>query len=894
MTNAVVLSSADRKASFWNLSIQEVCSNLQTDIQKGLNEDEAKRRLEKFGPNQLPDQKRVSTLRLFLSQFSSLIVWVLIGAVVISGVLKEWIDASAILVILLLNAVLGFFQEYSAEKSLSALRKLSSPTSKVIREGKIQTISSSLIVPGDLILLEAGDRIPADGRVVDSTQLSAQESALTGESVPIGKETKMLEGGLSIGDRKNMVFMGTVITSGKGHMIVSDVGLATELGKIANLLSQGTEEKTPLQIRLEQLGRRLVMICFGTVGLVFVLGLFRGQSLIEMILTSLSLAVAAIPEGLPAVVTVALALGVRKMAKRNALIRRLPSVETLGCTSVICTDKTGTLTQNEMTVTRLWLPSGEIHVTGVGYAPTGEFQKNGAKINVKDDFDLTLALQIGVLCNSAGLDDAKGSWQITGDPTEGAILTAAGKAGLKKQALESEYPLLGEIPFDSERKRMSMLRGTANQARLLVKGAPDVILGICSASEELRALITKANEQLASHALRVLALAYRDVAAGETVHAGLEEKLTFAGLIAMIDPPRPEAKEAIARCKKAGIRTVMITGDHKQTAMAVASELGLIEPGALCLNGAEIETMSEAALKKIVRAVTVYARVSAEHKMRIIRAWKSLGEIVAMTGDGVNDAPAIKAADIGIAMGITGTDVTKEASDMVITDDNFASIVNSVEEGRGIYDNIIKFVSYLLSSNIAELLVIFLGMLLGFTDLKGNPFIVLSTVQLLWLNLVTDGFPAIALGMDPVDPQAMNRKPRNPSEPILSSRFSMQLLLISVTVALGTLAACHYGLRQSTELAQTMAFTTLVTLELVRVQMVRSQYHIGLFSNRWLILALTSSILLQLAVVYVSPLQKIFGTVGLGIVEWGVILAVTISVGLAGALINFAFNPKHK
>jgi Ca2+-transporting ATPase len=878
-----------KEVPFWNLSVEDVCHHLNTDRHTGLKENDAKLRLEKFGPNQLPEQKRVSPLSLFLSQFSSFIVWVLIGAAFISGILREWIDASAILVIIILNAALGFFQEYHAEKSLSALRKLSSPSSKVIRDGKIQTISSSLIVQGDLILLEAGDRIPADGRVVNSTQLSAQESALTGESVPVGKVTKKLDGELSLGDRKNTVFMGTVITSGKGHMVVTDVALATELGKIANMLSQGTEEKTPLQVRLEQLGKRLVMICFGIVGLVFLMGLFRGKPVIEMILTSLSLAVAAIPEGLPAVVTVALALGVRKMAKRNALVRRLASVETLGCASVICTDKTGTLTQNEMTVTRIWLPSGEIHVTGVGYAPSGEFKRKDEKLHPENDPELTLALEIGVLCNSAELNDSKGAWQIAGDPTEGAILTAAGKAGLEKQALESKHPLLGEIPFDSQRKRMSMLRGTSNGARLFAKGAPDIILGCCCVSEELKALVLKANEQLASQALRVLALAYRDVAGGENIHAGIEEKLIFVGLIAMIDPPRSEAKKAIATCKKAGIKTVMITGDHKQTAMAVAKELGLIEPDSICLNGSEIENISDVELKNIVRKVPVYARVSAEHKLRIVKAWKSLGEIVAMTGDGVNDAPAIKAADIGIAMGITGTDVTKEASDMVITDDNFASIVNAVEEGRGIYDNIIKFVSYLLSSNIAELLVIFIGMFLGFKDATGSAFVSLSAVQLLWLNLATDGFPAIALGMDPVDPHAMNRKPRSPSEPILSFRFSVQLVLISITVAVGTLIACHYGLQQSVELAQTMAFTTLVTLELVRVQMVRSQYHIGFFSNPWLMAALASSFGLQLLVVYVTPFQKVFGTVGLGGAEWGVILVVALGVWVIGSLINWLF-----
>lgn len=890
--------------TWWNQSPEEICRSLETDLHRGLSSVEAGNRLQEFGPNQLPEQKGVSPLTLLISQFSSFIVWTLIVAAFIAGFLGEWIDATAIGIIIVLNAFLGFFQEYRAEKSLAALRKMATPFSKVIRDGELQTLPSEKIVPGDLILIEAGDRIPADGRIIQSIELSTQEAALTGESMPIHKIAELLEKpNLQVGDKKNMGFLGTVAVSGKGYIIVTETGLQTELGKIASLLQGGREEQTPLQIRLEELGHRLVWICLGVVALVFALGFFRGTPLVENLLISISLAVAAIPEGLPAIVTIALSIGVRKMAKRNALVRRLPSVETLGCTTVICTDKTGTLTQNEMVVRSIWLNDSFVDVTGVGYNPEGNFEINHVKINQQDIPELITALKIGTLCNSAELHqnhNQQEAWSIAGDPTEAALLTAAGKANLFKQDLEHENPIITEIPFDSDRKRMSIARQTQDGPLLFIKGATDIILAhsesillygkIEPLTAERKKSILDANAYLASQALRVLAVGYRPLPQDVKVDQSMEDKLILVGLIAMMDPPRPEVKKSIETCKKAGINTVMITGDHKETAVAVAKELKLMKEGALALTGAELEQMDDQTLTDKVQNIVIYARTSAAHKLKIVRAWKSLGEVVAMTGDGVNDAPAIKEADIGIAMGITGTDVTKEASDMIILDDNFASIVNAVEEGRGIYDNIIKFVNYLMSSNIAELLVIFLGMFLGFRDPLGNPFVSLSAVQLLWLNLVTDGFPAIALGLDPVDPTAMDRPPRKSSESIFPFRFAVQLFLTGLVIAVGTLLACHFGLRQSAELAQTMAFTTLVVLEIVRVQMVRSQYHMSIFSNPFIIIALASSLLLQLLVVYTPFLQTIFGTVPLNLTEWGVILSVAIAVWLLSSLINHLFK----
>lgn len=894
--------------NWWLQSEPEVSHNLHTDSHRGLSKSEAQKRLQEFGHNQLLEQRKVSAFYLFFCQFSNFIVWILIAAAIIAGILREWVDSFAIIIIIILNALIGFLQEYKAERSLFALRKMITRSSKVIRDGKLQTVPSKELVPGDLVLVKAGDHIPADGRFIRSFGLSTQEAALTGESMPIHKIAESLEGqDLSVGDRKNMGFLGTVAVSGKGYMIVTETSIQTELGKIASLLQQGEEEQTPLQKHLKDLGLRLVWLCLGIVSLVFVLGYLKGTPLIENLLISISLAVAAIPEGLPAIVTIALSIAVHKMSKRNALVRRLPSVETLGCATIICTDKTGTLTQNEMTVRSIWVNNSVIDITGTGYSPDGNFEKNHITIHPKDIPELIKILEIGVLCNSAELHQTQNhlkSWNITGDPTEGALLVAARKANLFKQDLETANPLLSEIPFDSERKRMSMVRQTNEGPVLFIKGAADIVLAhsqslllngkIEPLTIECKKNIIDANAYLASQALRVLAVGYRPISNQAKIDHSLENELVFVGLVAMIDPPRPEVKKSIQTCENAGITVVMITGDHKETAIAVAKELNLLKNDSIILTGSELEQMDDNHLKKCLRKVAIYARTSATHKLRIVRAWKSLGEIVAMTGDGVNDAPALKEASIGIAMGITGTDVTKEASDMVIIDDNFSSIVNAVEEGRGIYDNITKFVYYLASSNIAEIIVVFMGMLVGFTDFAGNPFVPLSAVQILWINLASDGLPAIALGVDPIDPMAMKHSPRKPSDPIISRKKAFHLLLISFVIALGTLAACYFGMHQSGELAQTMAFTTLVVLELAAVQIIRSPYNLGILSNPFIIAAVALSFLMQLFIIYSPFLQRVFKTVPLNTREWGIILAITIVVWISCDLINRLFKRQLK
>lgn len=877
----------------WNYSAEEVCQYLKSSITEGLSDEEAKKRLLQAGFNELPAKKAIPAWKLFLKQFNSFIIWILLAAVLISGYLAEWLDAVAIGAIIFLNAILGFIQEYHAEKSIAALRKLSTPTSKVVRGHGLQIIPSKEIVPGDLILLEQGDRIPADGRVIKSYLLQTQEAALTGESLPARKRTESVHAKqVSLGDRNNMVFMGTSVAYGKGYAVVTATGLNTELGNIASLLEANVQEKTPLELKLAELGKRLVFLFLGVVGIVFILGVFRGNNLLTMFMVSLSLAVAAIPEGLPAVVTIALAFGVKKMAKRNALIRRLASVETLGCATVICTDKTGTLTKNEMTVRDLWVNQTLIKVTGSGYEPSGDFIALEKNIDPKEHDALMLALKIGVLCNGAKLSQINGAWQVAGDPTEGALLVLAEKAGCKKERLEQENPLLEELPFDSERKRMSVLRKTQEGTLLFVKGAPDVILELSDKvwvygkemelSDVQRKLISGINHHFAAQALRVLAVAYKKMLPEASLHPAMEQSLTFVGLIAMMDSPRSEAKAAIETCKKAGIRPVMITGDHKETAAAIGKELGLMEEKSHAINGADIDQMDAQTLQQVVRTTSVYARVSAEHKLKIIRALRANGEIVAMTGDGVNDAPAIKEANIGIAMGITGTDVTKEASDMVITDDNFASIVHAVEEGRGIYDNILKFVNYLLSSNLAEIFVLFLAMLFDFKDKSGGHFVPLTAVQILWMNLVTDGFPALALSVDPLDPEAMHRLPRNPREAILPFHLFIKLLLVAMIIAIGALAACLAGLRTSPAYAQSMTLSTLIVLQFVRVQMVRSSYHVPLFSNPWLIAALVLAFISQLALLYVPFLQNIFGTVALDLHEWGIIVFISGMVWILG------------
>ncbi len=866
--------------NWWQIDIKDVALELKTDISSGLSAQEASLRLKQYGPNQLKEKKAINPWAIFFEQFQDFIIWILIGAALVSGFLKEWVDAMAIIAIVIVNAILGFIQEYRAEKSLAALKKLSSPNSKVIRNGQHAVVPSSELIVGDLIELEAGDNIPADARLVWVTpNFSALEASLTGESTPIVKISLALdEKQTPLADRANMVYMGTSVAVGKARAIVVETGMNTELGKIAGMIQDIGQEETPLQKKLAEFGKWIVYLCFGLVGLVFFLEWLRGGKIIDVFLTAVSLAVAAIPEGLPAVVTIALALGVQRMVKRHALIRKLPSVETLGCATVICSDKTGTLTKNEMTV-RAVLAGGKLfEVTGIGYSPEGEFKLDGKVVSASGYPSLGKALECAVLCNGAELVNDAGTYKIVGDPTEGALLTAAAKIGLGKKSLEEKYPFVEEIPFDSERKMMTMVRKEDGRFAAFVKGAPDILLDNCvGLTKEERDSILKANADLADRALRVLAVGYRvlDKEPQSYKAEDLENNLEFIGLIAMIDPPREEVKAAVRECKKAGIKTVMITGDHRNTAIAIAKELGFFTEGSMALTGDELDRMNDDELYKIVVNTPVYARVSPEHKLRIVRAWRRRGEIVAMTGDGVNDAPAVKEADIGVAMGITGTDVTKEVSDMVVTDDNFASIVAAVEEGRGIYDNIKKFIHYLLSCNAGEILVMLVSSLLGWP-------VPLLPIHILWVNLVTDGLPALALGVDPVDPNIMQRPPRKSDEGVLTRQRSLLMLTQGAFIAFCSLLAFTLVLfveKEGIMRARTAAFIVLSCSQLFHSfncrNMSVSLFKIGILTNKKLVLATLVSFLMQMAVVYTPFLQKVFKTEALGLFDWVLVIIIS-------------------
>ncbi len=874
---------------FYSLTIEAVAKDLGSDLKNGLSETLAQKILLEVGANQLTEQKGISPLALFLGQFKDFIVWVLIGAACVSGFLQEWIDAFAILGIVVINAILGFVQEYRAEKSLAALRKLSNPSAKVIRDAKLKIIPSGNLVPGDVIEIEAGDSIPADSRLIwVSSNFGVQEASLTGESTPVVKTIYALEEkDIPLADRANMVYMGTSVAFGKARAMIVYTGMQTELGKIAGMVQAVIHETTPLQKKLEEFGKWIVYLCFVMVAMVFVLGWLRGGRIVDVFLTSVSLAVAAIPEGLPAVVTIALALGVHRMVKRNALIRKLPSVETLGCATVICSDKTGTLTKNEMTVQRIFAGGKTFEVTGIGYSPIGDFLVGGKRIKSSEDLDLQNILRSAVLCNGAQLVNQADVYKVVGDPTEGALLTAAGKAGIIKEKAETEFLFVDEIPFDSERKKMTVIRKAGLATRAFVKGAPDVLIADCinifengnvrKLTNEDRLHIAKVNDQLASQAMRVLAIAFRDLdKAGEKFDAKLTEtQLTFAGLIAMIDPPREEVKEAMKQCKAAGIKTVMITGDHKNTAVAIAKALGFFGENSLALSGEELDQLDDEQLFKQVKNISVYARVSPEHKLRVVRAWRKHGDIVAMTGDGVNDAPAVKEADIGVAMGITGTDVTKEVADMIVTDDNFASIVSAVEEGRGIYDNIKKFIRYLLSCNAGEILVMFIASLVGFPA-------PLLPIHILWVNLVTDGLPALALGVDPIDPQIMKRLPRAADEKVITKDSAVAILVQGAFIAFCTLLAFVFVLyieKEGITRARTAAFIVLACSQLFHAFNCRSTteslFKLGILTNKKLIMATGISFVLQMAVVYLPFCQKVFKTEALGIFDWVFVLIVS-------------------
>src|SRR6058998_1141926 len=879
----------------------------------GLNASDAARRLARIGPNELVRTARISPWRILLAQFVDVLVIVLIIAANISAVLgtlqgelADLYDAILIVAIVIMNAILGFVQEYRAERSLEALKGLAAPKAHVLREGGAVAVPSRELVPGDVVVLAAGDRIPADARLLEVASLRVNEASLTGESLPVSKAVEPLPRDSFLGDRKNMAFMGTAVDGGRGKAVIVETGMATQLGKIAGLVQQETKEETPLQRQLDRLGRQIGVAVLLAAGLIFLIGVFRDPGHIELLfLTAVGLSVAAIPEGLPAIVTISLALGLQRMIRRGALIRKLPAVEALGAASVICSDKTGTLTKGEMNVRVLLAGPREYEVVGEGFDPTGVVRTGGQAAHLEADPGLQRLLECGVLCNDAVLRREGTRWVVEGDPTEGALLVAARRAGMDPEAIRAKWPRVAEIAFTSERKKMSTLHAPLSEAEihellslpegdrlrrldgvpaiLHVKGAPERILAACShhqvdgerrpLSEYDRSQYQFRNQELATRALRVIGLAVREFH-GELPplkEDTFEADLTFLGLAGMMDAPRSDAIEAIRRSKKAGIQVVMITVDHKLTSMAVAREMGILGEGERAVTGEELEKMSDEELVREVERIRVYARVAPEHKMRIVVAWKKAGHIVAMTGDGVNDAPALKRSDLGVAMGITGTDVAKESADMVLTDDNFASIVAAVEEGRGIYENIRKFVAFLLSANAGEVLIMFIATL-AIADPDFLPFF--APVQLLWINLVTDGLPALALGVDPYPTDIMNRPPRNPKEGVLSRDILFLIVVVSAILTVGTLGVFFLELREGADAtrARTVAFTTIVFFELFLVFAMRSPrqtiWQIGLFTNTKLILAVFASMALQVAVIYTPFLHAVFETEPLTLLDW--------------------------
>ncbi|PWK12809.1 calcium-translocating P-type ATPase, SERCA-type [Tumebacillus permanentifrigoris] len=877
-----------QKKLWHTMDVQDVLQLLSVSP-KGLANAEADKRREQVGENRLNEAEQTSLLTLFFNQFRDFMVLVLLAATLVSGLLGEHADAITIIAIIIVNGILGFFQELRAEKSLASLKQLTAPTATVLRDGKKVSVPALDLVPGDILFLEAGDRVPADVRVLDSASLEAEESALTGESLPVQKlNAPVVDGNATLGDRKNMCYMGTLITRGKGTAVVCETGMHTEMGLIADLIQTAEDTETPLQRRLEQLGKILVYVALGITAVVVATGVFHGNSLYTMFLAGVSLAVAAIPEGLPAIVTVALALGVQRMIKRKAIVRKLPSVETLGCATVICSDKTGTLTQNKMTVQRVFVGGQFYDISGTGYNPDGEFLFGGKAIDPHRRTDLKRLLEVSVLCNNALLtqDTAKKhpDWMIQGDPTEGALMVLGAKAGLRGEEMDAAQPRIDELPFDSTRKMMSVLtRDQKGELFMLTKGAPDVLLDRCGymlidgkvtpLTHSLRKGILGANHAMGTEALRCLALAYRPLKSEQQFRShDPEQDLIFIGMVGMIDPPRPEVFDAIARCKKAGIKTVMITGDHQVTAEAIARQLGILQGGGLTVNGQDLYNMSDRELQERVDDIFVYARVSPEHKLRIVKALQANGHVVAMTGDGVNDAPAIKAADIGIAMGLGGTDVAKDASSLILSDDNFATIVAAIEEGRSIYDNIRKFIRYLLASNVGEIVTMFLAMILALP-------LPLVPIQILWVNLVTDGLPAIALGVDPAEKGIMNRPPRNVRESIFARGLGFKILSRGILIGIATLAVFWFSLQMEPDnliKAQSMAFVTLVMAQLIHVFDCRSVeggiFSRNLFENKWLIWSVLSSVLLLLGVMYIPAFQPVFRTVPLGGVDWLIVL----------------------
>jgi P-type Ca2+ transporter type 2C len=902
--------------------VDKVLAAFDTDARSGLSGGEARARLERYGRNELTAEKAVPAWRKFLAQFQDALVILLLIATSISAVL--WLyeresalpyEAMAIFAVVLLNAIMGYIHESKAEEAVAALRRMSAAHANVIRDGERQSIPAAEVVPGDILFIEEGDTVAADARLIQETALQTAEAALTGESLPVSKDTLSITEEVGLGDRHNMIFSGTAATYGRGHAVVVATGMQTQMGLIAGMLKEAPTETTPLQKELHRVGKLLglivIVIAVVMIATIILVEDVSGFSaLFDVLILGVALAVAAVPEGLPAVVTAVLSLGVQRMARRNAVVRHLAAVETLGSANVIASDKTGTLTKNEMTVRVVVTASGRVSLGGTGYAPEGEVRRDGG--GVIDDalrFEFVRTLAAADRANNAVLQERDGRWTVQGDPTEGALVVAARKAGLKDDALDARFERVGEVPFSSERKLMTTIHTDAQrEERLLVftKGAPDILLARCSQelvaeetkplTAERRAEILQKNEELAGEALRTLGVALRslpkDALKQEEVDEFVEQELVFLGLIGMIDPPREEAKDAVARAKGAGIRPMMITGDHPKTAAVIAGELGIGENGR-AVTGAEIEKLSDDTLEKTVTEVSVYARVNPEHKLRIVKALQRRGAVVAMTGDGVNDAPALKTADIGVAMGITGTDVSKEAADMVLADDNFATIVAAVEEGRAIFSNIRKFLRYLLSSNMGEVMTMFFGVLLadaiGLTGEGGGGVVLpLLATQILWINLVTDGAPALALGIDPADTGIMNDPPRPRDEGVITRSMWAGIFFFGAIMAAGTLlvldASLPGGLIEglgNLRYAQTMAFTTVVFFSLFAVFNARSDERsafVGTFSNKWLWGAVLLSLLLQVAVIYIPFLQQAFSTVSLSLGDWLRCAAVASSV----------------
>ena len=943
-----------------NIPAERVVSELGSDAARGLSAAEARRRLEQYGPNRLKAAAETPWWRRLLEQFENFLVIILLAAVVISMI--EWLlqdpresalpyEAIVIMAIVVLNAMLGFIQEARAEKSVRALMALAAPEATLVRDGERQRVTTNEIVPGDIVLVEAGDKIPADARLIEVANLQTDEAPLTGESVPVAKETKPIDADVGIGDRRNMLYSSTVATYGRGRAIIVATGMGTEVGRIAGLLEAAEKQPTPLQQELDRTGKRLSIIMLGICAVVFAAGLlgtstFTLNVILSLFLFAVALAVAAIPEALPAIVTVGLSLGVRRMAAANAIVRKLPAVETLGAATVICSDKTGTLTRNEMTVRAIMTAEALVEVGGSGYIPEGEFTVGGAKLVETPGTRAAVekTLRAAALANDAALVNSEGRWKVQGDPTEGALIVAARKLGVAESEL-ARFPRIAEIPFTSERKRHTTIhvdRENLGELHVFVKGAPEVLLANCRhlwedgkvvpLGEDRRSDISRRNDALAAQALRTLAVATRTVPAASldvdpqaavanrtsTIELpdSIEDDLVLLGLVGMIDPPRAEAKVAVAVAKRAHIRSVMITGDHPATAEAIARELEIFEPGARTVTGVEMRTMEDAELDAIVEQVRVFARVDPEHKLRIVGALQRKGHIVAMTGDGINDAPALKTANIGVAMGITGTDVSKEAADMVLTDDNFASIVKAIEEGRGVYANIRKYLIYLLSSNAGELMTMFAGVMfagvLGLTSAEPGLFLPLLAAQLLWINLITDGPPALALGVDPKDPDVMKQPPRSRGTGVLTREDWWYLGGVGSVMMVGTLAVldAYYpgglftlfakgtGPNTADETqARTMAFTTLMMFQLFNVYNCRSNWRSafsGFFDNKWLIAAVALSLFTHILVIYVPFLQTAFHTVPLSLFDWAVTTCVAATLLVVVELIKLVLRARHR